>query len=156
MAEEKKNTSIFQGVLNAIKPKPKRNDDSSAGFQGNFPNGSQFEKPKEGDSLENKQQNFLNWQSDRVSQDLLYSRAVSYNYNRNQEMIDFDLMDLSPEISSCLGILKDEILTKNEKGEILSIFSENERIKGVLKDLFEKRLNINYILKIWTRDLLKY
>jgi hypothetical protein len=46
--------------------------------------------------------------------------------------------------------------TRSEKGEILQIYSNNSRIKNVLKDLFHNSLNINYNLMFWTREMLKF
>ena len=43
-------------------------------------------------------------------------------------------MDMSPEVSAALDIITDECVTRNERGEILSIYSDNQRIKTVLKD----------------------
>jgi len=46
--------------------------------------------------------------------------------------------------------------TRSEKGQILEIYSNNSRIKGVLKDLFHNNLNISYNLMFWTREMLKF
>lgn len=46
--------------------------------------------------------------------------------------------------------------TRSEKGEILQIFSNNARIKNVLKDLFHNTLNIDYNLMFWSREMMKF
>lgn len=58
--------------------------------------------------------------------------------------------------SNGTGVISHNCLTRNEKGNILEIYSENARVKEVLKDLFNKRLNIEFNLKLWIRDLIKY
>jgi len=46
--------------------------------------------------------------------------------------------------------------TRSEKGDILEIYSNNARIKNVLKNLFHNSLNISYNLMFWTREMLKF
>ena len=47
-------------------------------------------------------------------------------------------------------------LTISEKGTILSVYSESTRVKNILTDLFENRLDINTNLQMWARNLCKY
>ena len=47
-------------------------------------------------------------------------------------------------------------LTRGEKGHILEVYSENKRIKQVLEDLFKNVLNVDFNLRLWIRDLVKY
>lgn len=58
--------------------------------------------------------------------------------------------------SNGTGVFTHNCITRGEKGKILDIFSENERVKTVLDDLFYNRLDIDFALKLWIRDLLKY
>ena len=46
--------------------------------------------------------------------------------------------------------------TRSEKGDILQVYSDNTRIKNVLKDLFHNTLNIDYNLMFWAREMMKY
>jgi len=62
----------------------------------------------------------------------------------------------TPEISTALDIYAEESTTTNEDGYILQIYSESSRIKGVLADLFNNRLDINTNLPMWTRNTCKY
>jgi len=62
----------------------------------------------------------------------------------------------TPEISAALDIYAEESTTMSEKGDILSIYSESDRVKDVLKDLFINKLDINTNLQMWTRGLCKY
>jgi hypothetical protein len=62
----------------------------------------------------------------------------------------------TPEISAALDIYAEESTTTNEDGFILQIYSESNRIKGVLADLFNNSLDINTNLPMWTRNTCKY
>lgn len=62
----------------------------------------------------------------------------------------------TPEISAALDIYAEESTTMSEKGEILTIYSESERVKNVLKDLFVNKLDINTNLQMWARGVCKY
>ena len=106
-------------------------------------------------NVEDKQQEFLDVQSSKIAYDL-YTRSVYYDTDRLTAYNDFRAMDTSPEISAALDILTDEVCTRSEKGEILQIFSNNSRIKNVLKDLFHNTLNIDYNLMFWSREMMKF
>ena len=45
-------------------------------------------------------------------------------------------MEFTPEISAALDIYAEESTTMSEKGQILTIYSESDRIKEILEDLF--------------------
>jgi hypothetical protein len=62
----------------------------------------------------------------------------------------------TPEISAALDIYSEESTTMSEKGEILTIYSESDRVKEILTDLFINKLDINTNLQMWTRGLCKY
>lgn len=62
----------------------------------------------------------------------------------------------TPEIASTLDIFSDEITASDEKGQILHIYSENEKIKEILEDLFYNVLNVNFNLRAWTRSLCQH
>jgi hypothetical protein len=106
-------------------------------------------------SVEQKQQEFLDVQSSKIAYDL-YTRSIYYDTDRLTSYNDFKAMDNSPEISAALDILTDECCSRSEKGEILQIYSNNSRIKNVLKNLFFNSLNINYNLMFWSREMMKF
>lgn len=62
----------------------------------------------------------------------------------------------TPEISAALDIYAEESTTPSEKGQILTIFSESNRVKNILEDLFINVLDVNTNLQMWTRNLCKY
>lgn len=62
----------------------------------------------------------------------------------------------TPEISSALDIYADETVAADEKGRALHIYSDNERVKEILEDLFYGTLNLEFNLRSWARNLVKY
>jgi hypothetical protein len=154
MAEDKKQQSIFQGVVDAINGGKKRTPIASASAQF-IPN-----KPSDlvnggANQMEEMQQQFLDWQVNKIAHNL-YTRSIYFDTDRITAYQDFRAMDMSPEIAAALNIIRDECLTRNERGNILDIYSENARVKEILKDLFGNRINVDYNLKLWIRDLIKY
>ena len=86
----------------------------------------------------------------------LYNQSVYYEPNRLAAYYDYESMEFTPEISAALDIYAEESTTMSEKGEILTIYSESDRVKGALEDLFLNKLDINTNLQMWTRGLCKY
>jgi hypothetical protein len=86
----------------------------------------------------------------------LYNQSVYYEPNRLAAYYDYESMEFTPEISAALDIYAEESTTMSEKGEILTIFSESDRIKGILEDLFHNKLDINTNLQMWARGVCKY
>jgi hypothetical protein len=86
----------------------------------------------------------------------LYNQSVYYEANRLAAYYDFESMEFTPEISAALDIFSEESSQISEKGEMLTIFSESDRIKTVLEDLFKNKLDINTNLPMWTRGMCKY
>ena len=62
----------------------------------------------------------------------------------------------TPEIAAALDIYADETCAQDEKGRVLHIYSENEKIKEILEDLFYNTLNVEFNLRSWARNLVKY
>lgn len=152
MAQEDKPKSIFFAIADALRGNRKN-------VVSNLTNNTLLtNNPYTGtddNSVQNIQQQYLDIQSLKLAQDL-YSKSVYYDADRLSAYNDFRAMDLSPEISVALDIMADECVTRNDRGQILTIYSENIRIKKILQDLFHKTLNIDYNLWFWTRELLKY
>jgi len=151
--EDKNNLSIFSGVNNAINKNKRRTPQvENPGVVQNTIGGL---RQRENNNIEHVQQQFLDWQVNKIAHDL-YTRTIYYDTDRISAYNDFRAMDMSPEIAAALNIIRDECITRGEKGKILDIFSENSRVKTVLEDLFYNRLDIDFALKLWIRDLLKY
>jgi hypothetical protein len=111
----------------------------------------EFEKAK----LQGQQSQYL---SDKWAKldNSLYNQSVYYEPNRLSAYYDYESMEFTPEISAALDIYAEESTTVSEKGYILTIYSESKRVKNVLIDLFENKLDINTNLQMWARNLCKY
>jgi len=62
----------------------------------------------------------------------------------------------TPEIAAAMDIYADETVAADEKGMCLHVYSDNEKIKELLEDLFYNVLNIEFNLRSWARNLCKY
>lgn len=86
----------------------------------------------------------------------LYQKAVYYEPTRIASYYDYEAMEFTPEIAAALDIFAEEATTPNENGKILTIYSESNRIKDELTDLFENVIDINSVITSWARNLCKY
>jgi hypothetical protein len=86
----------------------------------------------------------------------LYNQSIYYEPNRLAAYYDYESMEYTPEISAALDIYAEESTTLSEKGELLTIYSESDRVKKILEDLFVDKLDINTNLQMWARGLCKY
>jgi Bacteriophage T4-like portal protein (Gp20) len=86
----------------------------------------------------------------------LYNQSVYYEPNRLAAYYDYESMEFTPEVSAALDIYAEESTTMSEKGEILTIFSDSDRVKNILHDLFHTKLDINTNLQMWARGMCKY
>ena len=109
----------------------------------------------EREKLQAQQTLYLGQQWQKVENNL-YTQAVYYEPTRLAAFYDYESMEYTPEISAALDIYAEESTTANEDGYILQIYSESKRIKSVLADLFNNRLDINTNLPMWTRNTAKY
>lgn len=156
MAQNEKPKSIFFQIADALSGNKRNLDDILAKKEKDLITGapsSPFNTSS--DNIEQRQQDYLDIQSVKIAQDL-YARTVYYDADRISSYNDYRAMDQSPEISVALDIMADECVARSDKGEILTIYSENERIKNVLNTLFQQTLNVDLNLWFWIRELLKY
>lgn len=99
---------------------------------------------------------------DRFSRLYIYNNRNIYNPNLNYQTLrvqlysDYEAMDTDPIISSALDVVADEVMLKNDKGEILTVKSSDENIKRALVNLFYDVLNIDFNLWGWVRGMCKY
>lgn len=105
----------------------------------------------------------------RSSNDMLRSSAaylrnsLTYNsymnfgsFDRLTRYSDFANMEYMPEINAALDIYADEVTCMSDGGEVLKVFSSNNKIREELEDLFLDRLNIEFNLWTWIRQLCKF
>lgn len=69
---------------------------------------------------------------------------------------NFAEMEWTPEIAAALNIIADETAAGDEKGKALHLYSKNAEIKKALEELFYDILNIDFNLRPWVRNLVKY
>jgi len=88
-----------------------------------------------------------------------YATITANAYNLSERLMryqDFQEMEYTAELASALDIYADESCAQDEKGRVLHIFSDNEKIKELLEDLFYGNLNVEFNLRSWVRNLVKY
>lgn len=104
--------------------------------------------------LQAQQTKYVKDQWQKVENDL-YQKSFNYQMSRIAVYSDAENMEAFPEISSALSLYANESVTLNEDGKILQIYSDSERIKTILEDLFFNRLDLNSNLYSWARNLCK-
>ena len=112
---------------------------------------TEFEKEK----LQAQQTMYIGKQWQKVESNL-YQQAVYYEPTRMASYYDYESMEYTPEISAALDIYGEESTTPDKDGQILQIYSESKRIKSVLSDLFNNKLDISTNLPMWTRNTCKF
>jgi hypothetical protein len=88
-----------------------------------------------------------------------YATITANAYNLSERLMryqDFQEMEYTPEIAAALDIYSDESCAQDDKGRALHIYSDNEKIKEILEDLFYNTLNVEFNLRSWARNLCKY
>ena len=137
------------------------------GFQGQVPQPPSFNFSKEEllrtddpavfekEKLQRQQSQYLFDKWTKLDNSL-YNQSVYYEPNRIAAYYDFESMEFTPEVSAALDIYAEESTTVSEKGHILEIYSESKRVKNILIDLFENKLDINTNLQMWARNMCKY
>jgi hypothetical protein len=162
--EQNTNLTIFQKLSQAFGMGTPKAPDQATRYQYNYnspiqnreivlrtDNPQEFEKEK----LERQQQAYLVSQWAKTDSEL-YRQSVYYETTRLASFYDFEAMEFTPEISAALDIFSEESTTPNDKGEILSVYSDSKRIKKILENLFNTVLDINTNLPAWTRNTVKY
>jgi len=88
-----------------------------------------------------------------------YATITANAYNLSERLMryqDFSEMEYTAEIASAMDIYADETCAQDDKGRVLHIYSDNEKIKEILEDLFYNTLNVEFNLRSWARNLVKY
>jgi hypothetical protein len=73
-----------------------------------------------------------------------------------------DVYDITTDVYhnfACNGVIvhnSDETVAQDEKGRTLHVYSNNPKIKSLLEDLLYNTLNVEFNLRPWTRNLVKY
>jgi hypothetical protein len=105
--------------------------------------------------LEKQQDKFLRGIWNKVNQIVNYV-SLQNEALRYPSYLEYERMDEYPLIGAALDIYMEEATTADDKGKILHIYSNNEKVKEELNNLFYKIVNINTSLAMWTRNMCKY
>jgi hypothetical protein len=93
----------------------------------------------------------------KAHSDVYNSTLSAYGaFDRMSRYGDFSEMEATPEIGSALDIYSEETVSGDDKGKVLHIYSENNRIQEILEELFYDVLNVDFNLVMWARNLCKY
>jgi len=93
----------------------------------------------------------------KAHSDVYNSTLSAYGaFDRMSRYSDFSEMEATPEIGSALDIYAEETVSCDDKGQVLHVHSENNRIQEILQELFFDILNVDFNLVMWARNLCKY
>jgi len=85
-----------------------------------------------------------------------FQKAMQYEAARLPAYLDYEGMEYYPIIASALDLIMEEATTIGENGKMLNVYSNKERIKEHLEELFYDIIDVNVNLPFWTRNLVKY
>jgi uncharacterized membrane protein YgcG len=158
MAEQK--LTVFQRlgkILSPDSPRPKQRQPQPQRYNiGNdvllkTTSKEEFEMAK----LQAQQSKYLGQMWKKVESGL-FQQSINYETTRIGSYSDFEAMEFYPTIAAALDIMMEESTTLNERGKMLNVYSDSNRVKGILEDLFYNRLDIHTSLPMWTRNTVKY
>lgn len=105
--------------------------------------------------LEYQQNIYIQQQYTQVAKDSDYKQIQAQTL-RTPACFDYILMESYPIIFQALNVLSEESTPNGENGKMLTVFSDNKRIKGELENLFYNILDVNTSLSYWCRNMVKY
>ena len=85
-----------------------------------------------------------------------FQKAMQYEAARLPAYLDFEGMEYYPIIASAMDLMMEEATTIGDNGNMLNVYSDKQRIKEHLDNLFYDIINVNVNLPFWTRNLVKY
>jgi hypothetical protein len=85
-----------------------------------------------------------------------FQKALQYEAARLPAYMDYEGMEYYPLIASALDLFMEEATTIGMDGKMLNIYSNKERIKIHLEELFYDIMSINVNLPFWVRNTTKY
>ena len=85
-----------------------------------------------------------------------FQKALQYEAARLPAYMDYEGMEYYPLIASALDLFMEESTTIGIDGKMLNIYSNKERIKAHLEELFYDIMSVNINLPFWVRNTAKY
>lgn len=76
--------------------------------------------------------------------------------SRMTRYMEFAEMEYTPIISRALDVQADEACSGDENGKNFHIYSDNVQVREALEELFYDIVNVDFSLRSWIRNLLKY
>lgn len=76
--------------------------------------------------------------------------------SRMTRYMEYAEMEYTPIMSKALDVQADEACSGDENGKNFHIYSDNPDVKEALSELFYDILNVDFNLRVWVRNLLKY
>lgn len=114
---------------------------------------AQYKVPTERPSMRAQKNVFDSFQKAAAS---IYQQGLGGGIERTERYRDYDEMDHYPEISRALDIYADDSMVYGSEGKVLEIRSEDNKIKEELEQLYYERLDIEFHLWTWIRNMVKY
>ena len=114
---------------------------------------AQYKVPTERPSMRTQKNVFDSFQKAAAS---IYQQGLGGGIERTERYRDYDEMDHYPEISRALDIYADDSMVYGTAGNVLDVFSEDNKIKRELEELYYERLDIDFHLWTWIRNMVKY
>lgn len=85
-----------------------------------------------------------------------YMKSMQFEAARLPAYLDYEGMEYYPLVASALDLFMEEATTIGIDGNMLQIYSPNEKIKSALQELFYDIINVNVNLPYWLRNMCKY
>ena len=86
----------------------------------------------------------------------IFQQSLVGGAERQERFRDYEEMDQVPEISMALNIYADDSSTYSEEGDVIDIISDDDDIVAELEELFYEKLDIEFNLWNWVRNMCKY
>ena len=86
----------------------------------------------------------------------MYGEHLIGGAERIERVRDYEEMDHYPEITRALDIYADDSMTYAEDGKTVQVMSDDDKIVGELEELLYQRLDIDFHLWTWIRNMCKY
>lgn len=149
--------TIFQRLGKILNPSTQKNDihqKDQIGQEKEILNAASKEEAYQ-KSLQKQQGKYISSGLSSIMSNQKQKRVV-YESDRYSQYFDYEAMDYYPIIGAALNLMSEECTTKGENGQMLNIYSSDNRVKKELENLFYKVLDINTSLPFWCRNLVKY
>ena len=107
---------------------------------------------------------YAGWRDYKKNYIHINHKIVSVEFDGHDDVFDLQVKDwhnfaiaTESTATSCIIVHNsDETCAQDEKGRVLHIYSDNEKIKEILEELFYNTLNIEFNLRPWVRNIVKY